>query len=100
MVFSFDSASTLIFQCFSAFKLSILLTCPPTMDKKPAPNATLSHAITTGAATMVVKNPNPIVPSAIPLACNTLSTVVMILTALWYFLLKTILFSFSLSISF
>ena len=79
MVFSFESASTFIFSCFSAFKLSFLLTCPPTIDKNPAPSATRSQAITTRAAMIVVKNPNPVVPSAIPPACNALSTEEMIL---------------------
>ena len=81
MVFNFDSASTFIFSCFFAFNASFLLTCPPTIDKNPAPIATPSHAIATGAAAMVDKNPIPTTPSAIPLACNELSTKEIILKA-------------------
>ena len=88
IVSNFAEAIVLIFSCFSALDVDFLTLYLPIILRNPVKSATDSITITVGAAITVDNKPMPPAPPPNVIAIKTVSTLLTILAALKYFLLK------------
>ena len=89
IVLSAETANIAIFSCFSIFKDSFLIARFHTSRSNHITIDAASISITSGAATIVERRPNLVIPNPIAVTPKQLSLTPIILTSLLYFVLSS-----------